>query len=108
MRAGQRLVGLGLAAGLLGPVLSVPASAATLEAAPAAGTVTVGSQVLHACGRHTLVDCGVMAMPLDWSDPAGPKISVCFEWFPATDRALRPKARSCRSRAAPATRPSSR
>lgn len=62
---------------------AVLASAAETEA----GRVTslrVGSVSLRRCGRRPLTFCGGLAVPLDYSSAASPRIHLGFRWLPAT------------------------
>jgi pimeloyl-ACP methyl ester carboxylesterase len=46
-------------------------------------TIVVGAQTLKACGKNPLQYCGRLAVPLDYGDPAGPKIEIAYSWYPA-------------------------
>lgn len=62
---------------------AIPASAA--PASGAGATLTVGSISLTQCGSRVSTYCGRLPVPLNWGSPASrPRISVCFEWLPAT------------------------
>jgi hypothetical protein len=65
-----------------------PASAAA-GAAAAGSTVhlRVGTITLRRCAAKPLTFCGGLAVPLDYSSAASPRIHVGFRWLPATDHA---------------------
>ncbi len=52
-----------------------------------AGRLQVGRLGLRQCAKRPLTFCGRMPVPLDYSSPASPDISVGFRWIPATGRA---------------------
>jgi len=76
----------------LAVALSVVTLATTAGATTAAGatagrrpaSLRVGSQTLQRCATSPAAYCGSLKVPLDWASPAGPDISVCFRWYPAT------------------------
>lgn len=59
-----------------------PATADAAASAPA--TLQVGTQTLSRCSRAPLGYCGQLAVPLDYSSPAGPFISIAYRFYPAT------------------------
>ncbi len=63
---------------------SASAHAATPAGTSSESTVVVGSQHLTACGTDPAVYCGTLPVPLDYSDPDSPDISVAYRWYPAT------------------------
>jgi pimeloyl-ACP methyl ester carboxylesterase len=46
-------------------------------------TITVGSETLTRCQSGPAAYCGKLAVPLDYSDPGGPKIRIAYVWYPA-------------------------
>ncbi len=94
MRGGGRRVRRGQRIGARGPVIVLlsalalailgggPAQAARRGAA--AEHLQVGSQTLSLCGEAPLSYCGTLSVPLDYRAPAGPQISIAYEWYPAT------------------------
>ena len=63
---------------------SISAHAATPAEASDTSTVVVGNQHLSACGADPTVYCGTLPVPLDYSDPGSPDITVAYRWYPAT------------------------
>ena len=61
---------------------AVPAPAATASGPP--GTIVVGTQTLTSCGTSPTAYCGTLEVPLDYSVPTGPQISISYRWYPAT------------------------
>ena len=63
----------------------LPASAAP-RAAVSSGVVRlkVGTITLRRCAVKPLTFCGGLAVPLDYSSAASPRIQVGFRWLPAT------------------------
>jgi pimeloyl-ACP methyl ester carboxylesterase len=67
----------------------VPASAAARTAAAGAAApstavrLRVGTITLRRCGTKPLTFCGRLAVPLDYSSAASPRIQVGFRWLPA-------------------------
>ncbi len=60
-------------------------TSATATSAPApARTMIVGSQKLTQCGSAPTSYCGTLAVPLDYSTPTGPTITIAYTWYPAT------------------------
>jgi pimeloyl-ACP methyl ester carboxylesterase len=64
-------------------VLGIPPT--TAAAAP--GSLQVGAASLRECDSSPLTYCGTLRVPLDWSQPSGPRIDICYRWYPATDAA---------------------
>jgi pimeloyl-ACP methyl ester carboxylesterase len=58
---------------------------AATSAAAAQGSLRVGSATLRECDAVPRTYCGTLLVPLDWSQPSGPRIDVCYRWYPATD-----------------------
>jgi pimeloyl-ACP methyl ester carboxylesterase len=70
---------------VIGATVAVPGEVTAATAAPsAAAGVRVGSQVLTRCQTSPAAYCGTLSVPLDWQSKTGPKISVCYRWYPAT------------------------
>jgi pimeloyl-ACP methyl ester carboxylesterase len=67
----------------------VPASAAARAAAVPSRTVRlqVGTTTLRRCAAKPLTFCGGLAVPLDYSSAASPRIHVGFRWLPASGHA---------------------
>src|SRR5580698_3407325 len=86
MRAGlpRRLATAALSAAL-GVTGVAGVSANTAGAAP--GSLVVGAALLHECATAPVTYCGTLRVPLDWSQPSGPRIDICYRWYPATDAA---------------------
>ncbi|HXD55454.1 MAG TPA: alpha/beta fold hydrolase [Solirubrobacteraceae bacterium] len=66
------------------PSARAPAPATAIASIARAQTVRLGSQTLERCQEKPLAFCGKLAVPLDYSSPSGPFISVAYRWFPAT------------------------
>jgi pimeloyl-ACP methyl ester carboxylesterase len=65
-----------------------PASAAARAAvASRAVRLQVGTITLRRCAAKPLTYCGSLAVPLDYSSAASPRIQVGFRWLPATTAA---------------------
>jgi pimeloyl-ACP methyl ester carboxylesterase len=65
-----------------------PASAAARAAvASRAVRLQVGTITLRRCAAKPLTFCGSLAVPLDYSSAASPRIQVGFRWLPATSAA---------------------
>jgi pimeloyl-ACP methyl ester carboxylesterase len=47
-------------------------------------TMKVGTQTLTQCKPGSPTYCGTFAVPLDYTDPGGPKINISYVWYPAT------------------------
>ncbi len=47
-------------------------------------TIRVGTQTLTQCKPGSTSYCGTFAVPLDYTDPGGPKIKIAYVWYPAT------------------------
>ena len=66
----------------------LPASAAARAAVPGhAARLPVGAVTLHRCAAKPLTFCGGLAVPLDYSAAASPRIHLGFRWLPATTHA---------------------
>lgn len=50
----------------------------------AAATLQLGSQALQLCEHKPVAYCGKLPVPLDYSSPGGPDISIAFRWYPAS------------------------
>ncbi len=61
---------------------SVPDASARAASAPQ--TLRVGTQTLTLCATVPQAYCGTLAVPLDYSSPAGPEISIDYRWYPAS------------------------
>jgi pimeloyl-ACP methyl ester carboxylesterase len=72
-----------LALVLLVLVITSPATAAA-QPALASSTLRLGTQTLRRCARSPLAYCGTLSVPLDYSTPAGPHISIAYRWYPAS------------------------
>ena len=44
----------------------------------------VGAQTLTLCRAQPLAYCGRLSVPLDYSMPAGPHISIAYRFYPAS------------------------
>ena len=65
-----------------------PATAAPRVAVSShAVTLKVGTITLRRCAAKPLTFCGRLAVPLDYSSAASPRIRVGFRWLPATGNA---------------------
>ena len=64
-----------------------PSTAGTASASTPTKTIKVGTQTLRQCKPGSANYCGAFAVPLDYTDPAGPKIDISYVWYPATDPA---------------------
>ena len=69
----------------------VPAASAASGQVIAPGQVTAtgrafraGTVRLRECGTRPRTFCGGLAVPLDYSSPASPRIRISFRWLPAT------------------------
>jgi pimeloyl-ACP methyl ester carboxylesterase len=82
-RRGPPLLLAAVAVALGVSALSSPGSALGARAA-AAVKLTLGSQTLTRCAQSPVTYCGRLAVPLDYSSPSGPDISIAFRWYPAT------------------------
>ena len=83
---GRLLLGASLAAlltlGISPPVAGQAADRATIDWAP--------------CPTAPTTQCGTMLVPLDWSKPRGPKVTVAVARRPADDPARREGRTGCR------------
>jgi pimeloyl-ACP methyl ester carboxylesterase len=52
------------------------------------GPLRLGRLSLRLCAKRPLTFCGRMPVPLDYSSPASPDISIGFRWIPATGHAI--------------------
>ena len=75
---------IGVLAGALALIGVAPPGAAAGAAAGAPGTIRLGRLTLSKCGTAPLTYCGAMAVPLDYSSKASPRIHIGFDWLPAT------------------------
>jgi pimeloyl-ACP methyl ester carboxylesterase len=80
---------LALAFALLAILLlaTVPAAAwgSRSAATPSSGaTLRLGSRTLTRCATKPVAYCGKLVVPLDYSSPVGPDISIAYRFFPAT------------------------
>src|SRR3984957_17893887 len=81
------MVASAAAAPTIGPA-GLPASAAARAAvASRAARLQVGTITLRRCAARPLTFCGSLAVPLDYSSAASPRIRVGFRWLPATGAA---------------------
>src|SRR6185312_4631770 len=60
------------------PSARAPAPATAIASIARAQTVRLGSQTLERCQEKPLASCGKLAVPLDYSSPSGPFISVAY------------------------------
>ncbi len=84
-RATSVLVVVATLTAMSGIAQGAPASApagATLK------TLKVGTQTLTQCKPGSTTYCGTFAVPLDYTDPGGPKIDIAYVWYPATSPGL--------------------
>ena len=66
----------------------LPASAAPRAAVSGSAVrLKVGTITLRRCAAKPLTFCGNLAVPLDYSSAASPRIQVGFRWLPATSNA---------------------
>jgi pimeloyl-ACP methyl ester carboxylesterase len=65
-------------------MLGVFGASADAQAAGAAPSLKLGSQTLTKCGTAPLSYCGALSVPLDYAVPAGPHISIAYQWYPAS------------------------
>jgi pimeloyl-ACP methyl ester carboxylesterase len=68
-------------------LLALPAgasAAARRATSEAPATLQLGSQTLSRCESKPLAYCGRLAVPLDYSSPGGPDISIAYKFFGAT------------------------
>src|ERR1039457_3291577 len=61
---------------------AAPGRARAAAGPPAA--LRMGSVRLSRCGTNPRTFCGGLAVPLDYSSPASPRIHIGFRWLPAT------------------------
>ncbi len=60
-----------------------PATASARTARPAA-RLRLGTQTLRRCESSPLAYCGTLSVPLDYSTPASPRISIAYRFYPAS------------------------
>jgi pimeloyl-ACP methyl ester carboxylesterase len=63
---------------------ATPGLCAAPSTPAAAATLWVGTQKLTRCQSSPLAYCGSLAVPLDYSMPSGPHISIAYRWYPAS------------------------
>jgi len=56
-------------------------------AAKAPSRLTLGTQTLRRCSSRPLAYCGTLAVPLDYSAPGSPEISIAYRFYPAREPA---------------------
>ncbi len=64
-------------------VAAVPSLSVRARTAGAQAGLRLGSRTLTRCQTKPVAYCGKLAVPLDYSSPAGPEISVAYEFLPA-------------------------
>ena len=57
---------------------------ATAQAARPSPSLRVGTQTLTLCASVPTAYCGTLSVPLDYSTPAGPHISIAYRFYPAS------------------------
>jgi pimeloyl-ACP methyl ester carboxylesterase len=57
---------------------------ATAQAARPSATLRVGTQTLTLCASAPQAYCGTLSVPLDYSTPTGPHISIAYRFYPAS------------------------
>lgn len=73
-----------LALAVLPTILACPSPAAAASGVTArAPAMRLGSRTLARCGVKPLAYCGKLSVPLDYSSPGGPFITVSFRFLPA-------------------------
>jgi pimeloyl-ACP methyl ester carboxylesterase len=60
------------------------AAPATAQAARPSATLRVGTQTLTLCATAPQAYCGTLSVPLDYSTPTGPQISIAYRFYPAS------------------------
>ncbi len=60
------------------------AAPATAQAARPSPSLRVGTQTLTLCASSPTAYCGTLSVPLDYSTPAGPHISIAYRFYPAS------------------------
>ncbi len=68
----------------LAAAASPPTARSHVRTHRAHATLRLGSLTLTRCQSKPAGYCGTLAVPLDYSSPAGPDISIAYEFFPAT------------------------
>jgi pimeloyl-ACP methyl ester carboxylesterase len=71
-----------LAAALLALVAMAAQTTAAQAVAPS--KLLLGGQTLKRCASAPISYCGKLSVPLDYSVPSGPHISIAYRWYPAT------------------------
>ena len=56
----------------------------TAQAARPSSKLRVGTQALTLCASAPVAYCGTLSVPLDYSTPAGPRISIAYRFYPAS------------------------
>jgi pimeloyl-ACP methyl ester carboxylesterase len=56
----------------------------TAQAARPSSQLRVGTQALTLCASAPVAYCGTLSVPLDYSTPAGPRISIAYRFYPAS------------------------
>jgi pimeloyl-ACP methyl ester carboxylesterase len=69
---------------LVSSLACVSSPSAGAQAARVRATLQVGTQTLSLCASAPQAYCGTLSVPLDYSTPAGPHISIAYRWYPAT------------------------
>ena len=76
------------AGGAPAPAVVGTAAMGTAAMGPAgagrSGPLRLGRLSLRRCAKRPLTFCGRVPVPLDYSSPASPDISIGFRWIPAT------------------------
>jgi pimeloyl-ACP methyl ester carboxylesterase len=57
----------------------------TAQAAHLSAKLRVGTQTVTLCASAPPTYCGTLSVPLDYSTPAGPHISIAYRFYPASD-----------------------
>ena len=68
----------------ISPAESAPGPAKASAQTMTGRTIKVGTQTLTECKPGSTTYCGTFAVPLDYTDPGGPKIKIAYVWYPAT------------------------
>ncbi len=66
--------------------MAVPAVSPAAAAAAAPARLRVGTITLRRCAAKPVTFCGRLAVPLDYSSAASPRIQLGFRWLPARHR----------------------
>lgn len=67
-----------------GGVVALFEAPASGSQTPRAPTIRVGTQTLTRCRLQPLAYCGRLLVPLDWRARRGPRITIAYRWYPAT------------------------